>query len=386
MRLVGRRRSLRVRCGGARRKQQYAGHCRCQRSHLRHDIRLGAPATCQSVPDLGAVASDKVERQGRVVGRSRDLFTVLGEALIDLVQPTPAGPYVARPGGGPLNVAVGLQRLGHPTQLMARLSTRPLGEVIRRHAESNELGLDRSVATDELVTLAFASIDDAGRASYDFYVDGTADWGWTGAELGTLPTGTVAVHTGSLAAAIPPGAEAVLRCVQHLHATGEVLLSFDPNVRPDHFGPRNDAVARVERFVAAAHVVKVSDEDLAWLYPGRGVDDVLATWSAAGPDLVVVTRGADGCAARTATGREAQRPGIDVRVEDTIGAGDAFMAGLLSGLADAGRLDPARLADLTAAGLEAALRQATVVAALTCERVGADPPTRSEYAAYPAPR
>lgn len=310
------------------------------------------------------------------------MFAVLGEALIDLVQAAPDGPYLARPGGGPLNIAVGLQRLGHPTQLMARLSTRPFGQVIRRYAESNGLALDASVDTDEPATLAFASLDEAGRASYDFYVDGTADWGWIDAELSALPGGTVAVHTGSLAAAFPPGADAVLRSVQRWRAERRVLVSYDPNIRPNLVGSREGAVDRVERFVAASHVVKASEEDVAWLYPQRRVDDVLAQWATSGPDVVVLTRGADGCAARTASGREAQLRGLEVSVEDTIGAGDAFMSGLLSGLAAAGCLEPARLAGLSAADLHAALWQATAVSAMTCERVGADPPTRSDYAAH----
>lgn len=310
------------------------------------------------------------------------MFTVLGEALVDLVQTAGSSTYVARPGGGPLNVAVGLRRLGHPTQLMARLSTRPLGEVVGRHIDSNDLMVDGSVDTDQPATLAFASLDQSGRASYDFYVDGTADWGWTDAELATVPSDTAVLHTGSLATAIEPGAEAVLRLVQRLHAAGNVVVSFDPNVRPDLFGPRAAAARRVERFVAAAHIVKASDEDLSRLYPQRAVGDVLAEWSASGPHLVVVTRGSDGCTARTVAGGEVSLPGVEVDVEDTIGAGDAFTSGLLAGLADTGCLQPALLATLQDADLQSALRQALVVSALTCERVGADPPTRSQHAAY----
>lgn len=310
------------------------------------------------------------------------MFTVLGEALLDLVQPAPDGPYVARPGGGPLNIAVGLQRLGHETQLMARLSNRPLGAVVRRYAAQNGLTLDFSVDTPAPATLAFASLDEAGLATYDFYVAGTADWGWTDAELWALPTETRVLHTGSLAAAVGPGAEAILRRVERARAEGQMLISFDPNVRPDLVESRDQAVARVERFVAASHLVKASHEDLAWLYPGRQVDDVLTEWSASGPHVAVITGGADGCTARTSAAAEVRLPGIEVDVADTIGAGDAFMSGLLSGLADAGCLEPASVAELSPADLQGPLRQAIVVSALTCERTGADPPNRAEYAAY----
>lgn len=310
------------------------------------------------------------------------MFTVIGEALLDLVQPTLEGPYVAQPGGGPLNVAVGLQRLGHPTELMARLSQGSLGQVVRRHAEQNGVGLTHSVPTNDPATLAFASLDQHGHASYEFYVQGTADWGWTAAELAALPAGTRAVHCGSLAAAITPGAEAILATVQSVRAAGKALISFDPNVRPALVGTRLTAVARVEQFVAAAHVVKASDQDLAWLYPDTGALDVLASWLRLGSALVVVTRGAAGCVALTAQRVQVEELAVEVPVEDTIGAGDAFMSGLLSGLADGRRLSPAGVAGISQADLRVALRQASVVSALTCERVGADPPTREECAAY----
>lgn len=310
------------------------------------------------------------------------MFTVIGEALLDLAQPAPDGPYDARPGGGPLNIAVGLQRLGHRTELMARLSRGSLGQVVRRYADQNGLGLAHAVETDDLATLAFASIDEQGRAAYEFYIEGAADWGWTAADLSALPAGAQAVHCGSLATAVAPGAEMILQAVERVHAEGSALVSFDPNVRPGLAGPREAAVARVERFVAAAHVVKASDEDLGWLYPDTAALDVLANWTRSGPELAVLTRGAAGCAAVTAGGALADLPSIDVGVADTIGAGDAFMAGLLSGLADAGCLRRGAVAGLAADRLHGALERATVVAALTCARVGADPPTRAEYSAY----
>lgn len=307
------------------------------------------------------------------------MFTVIGEALLDLVQPAPGAPYDARPGGGPLNIAVGLRRLGHSTELMARLSRGSLGQVVRRYAEENGLGLAHAVETDELATLAFATLDDQGRATYEFYVEGTTDWGWTVAELTALPAGTQAVHCGSLATAISPGADAILQTVQRVHTDGSALVSFDPNVRPGLVGPRELAVTRVERFVAAAHVVKASEEDLGWLYPDTAALDVLAKWTRSGPALAVLTRGPAGCAGVTAGGAEADVPGIAVDIADTIGAGDAFMAGLLSGLADADCVKPDAVRALSTDDLRAVLERAAVVSALTCERVGADPPTRAEY-------
>lgn len=306
------------------------------------------------------------------------MFTVIGEALLDMVQIERGGAFVARPGGGPMNIAIGLHRLGHPTQLMARLSTGALGGIVREHIESSGLPVDAAVTTDEQTTLAFASLDDEGRASYDFYVNGTSDWGWTSTELSGLPAGTEVLHTGSLAAAVDPGAQAVLGLVEHLHAEGEVLTTFDPNIRPALVGPRGAAVARVERFVASSHVIKASDEDLEWLYPDRPVADALEAWAGLGPAVAVLTRGPRGCLAMTREGRVVEVAGRTVEVVDTIGAGDSFMSGLLSGLADAGLASPGHIDAVTPEALRNVLERAVRVAAMTCARAGADPPTRAE--------
>ena len=297
--------------------------------------------------------------------REFDVFAVIGEALIDMVQPEPGDTFAAKVGGGPLNIAVGLQRLGHRTHMMARFSTGSLGALVRGHAESNGLDLSASVATDDPTTLAFATLDEERHASYDFYVEGTADWGWTAEELAQLPTDARVVHTGSVAAAISPGADALLALWQQLHSDGRVLLSFDPNVRPALVGERSVAVARTEAFVATSHVVKASDEDLAWLYPDEALGDVVRRWARMGPELVVMTRGADGCVAETRSGLSAERPGLAVQVVDTIGAGDSFESGLLSGLADAELVEPTSLAQLSSAQLDSVLQRAATVAAIT---------------------
>lgn len=311
------------------------------------------------------------------------MFAVVGEALVDMVQPEPAGPYVARPGGGPLNIAVGLRRLGHDTHLLARLSTGALGEIVRRHAHANDLDTTGCVDTADNTTLAVAGVDEQGRASYDFYVDGTADWGWAPDEL-VVPATARVVHTGSLATVIAPGAAAIAALFDRLQVEGRRLLSYDPNVRPALAGARAEAVATVESFVARSHVAKASDEDLGWLYPGQPLNDVLRHWLGLGPQLVVMTAGPDGCQALTRTGHFVTVPARQVEVVDTIGAGDAFSSGLLSGLADAGAANLATLPELDEERLTAVLRRAAEVAALTCERQGADPPTRAAYTAVAA--
>jgi fructokinase len=308
-----------------------------------------------------------------------DVFAVIGEALIDMVQPEPGLMFEAQPGGGPLNIAVGLRRLGHETAFLGRVSTRALGDLVRGHIEGNGLDVGTCVMTDDQTTLAFAALDEQGKASYDFYVQQTADWGWTDEELSALPDDCRAVHTGSLAAFLLPGADAILRLWHRCRAEGERLLSLDPNVRPDLVGPRVDAVSRLERLVATSHVVKASDDDVAWLYPQRSLEEVLDHWAGLGPELVVITAGASGCLARRPGGPPLRAAGHSVDVADTIGAGDAFASGLLSGIADAGALSPGAVAALSDADVADVLDRAVLVSAMTCRRSGADPPTREEY-------
>lgn len=313
------------------------------------------------------------------------MFTVIGEALLDMVQPTVGDTYRALPAGGPLNIAVGLRRLGHPTSMMARLSTGALGQRIRAYAVENGLDLSASPTTDLQATLAFATIDARGQADYDFFVNDTADWGWTAAELANLPTPSRAVHSGSLATILEPGAAEIAEFWADQFSQGDRLLSFDPNIRPMLTGPRETARRTVERFVATSHVVKASDDDLGLLYPD--VDPVLSlrTWSDLGPSLVVLTRGPLGCVAVTSDGEVLELPAPPVDVVDTIGAGDAFQAGLLSGLADTERLSPAAVAAMGGDDVGLVLERALAVAALTCTRSGANPPTRAEYEEFGRP-
>jgi fructokinase len=313
------------------------------------------------------------------------MLTILGEALIDLIpepgtETTGAARYRARVGGSPFNVAVGLARLGQPTQMMARLSRDSFGALLRRHLESNGVGLDAAPTVSQQTTLAVAQLDEAGRAFYDFYREGTADWQWTAAELAELPAETTVLHTGSLASWLPPGAGEVAVLVQRIRAAGQVFLSYDPNIRPDLFSDRSAAVVVVQRSVAAAHLVKASSEDLEWLYPDESIADVAAHWLHLGAELVVITRGGDGLSAFSAAQGQVDRPGENVKVVDTIGAGDACMAALLDGFARQGNARPGALANLRSDGIADVLGHAALVAAITCSRPGADPPTAAEVA------
>ncbi|MEO5534618.1 MAG: carbohydrate kinase [Pseudolysinimonas sp.] len=276
---------------------------------------------------------------------------VIGEALVDIVHRV-GQDDVALPGGSPLNVAVGLARLGIPTMLHAAFGTDVHGQMVADHLVASGVIPTRGTVGTAATSVAEATIDVDGGASYDFRI------AWDPAPIDAR--GYDLVHTGSIGAALDPGAARVEAAL----ATATGLVSFDPNIRPALMP--EDALARVERIVALSDVVKASDEDLAWLYPGASVDDVLVRWFAFGPRLVVVTRGDSGADALSADGR-AHIEAPPTTVADTIGAGDSFMAGLLTHVLERGFGE-----------IQKTLAFASRCAAITVSRPGADPPWRAE--------
>ncbi len=309
------------------------------------------------------------------------MITVIGEALIDLVDEG-SGRYQAHPGGFAANVAVALARLGAPCSILARVSGDALGRQLTAHLASNGVSLRDVVPATEPTTLALASLDSDARASYSFYANGTADWQWTTAELpDVLPPDVEALHTGSLALALEPGAQAIEKLLAAERARGQVTISVDPNIRPALAAAHADELARVERQLALAHMVKASDEDAAWLYPGVSFEDVAHTWQRLGPRIVVITLGERGAYALGPDGTGQLRPARPTRIVDTVGAGDAFCAALLDAMARRGLLGgtgTAALSQLTAQALAELVDWSLLIATLTCERAGADPPTRHE--------
>lgn len=301
-------------------------------------------------------------------------LTVVGEAIVDLIQDASPGSYRAAPGGSPFNVAIGLARLGHRTTLMARLADNAFGRLLRAHAVAEHIDLSHAPKAAEPATLAFVSLDHDAQASYDFYMQGTADWQWTDAELARLPQDTAILHMGSLASWTAPGDEHILAAATRLRRDGQAVVSYDPNIRPALLGSPGDARAIVERSVRVAHLVKASREDAGWLYPGVSLTEVGARWRSLGAQVVVITDGARGAHLFLADAAPVHRAGREVRVVDTIGAGDAFTAGLLGGLARRGVSTPERLRRCPHAIAADAVDEAVLIAALTCERAGADPP------------
>lgn len=302
-------------------------------------------------------------------------IVVVGEALVDEVRRAD-GVVAPHPGGSPANVALGLSRLGAKPILVTSYGKDPYGDLLREHLESNGVAVWPSAEGSAPTSVAAATLDAAGVATYDFRIR----WELEAIDPDVL-SGVLALHTGSLATALEPGAGAVRDLIRS--ARGRVPVSYDPNLRPALLGDASRVLPDVEALVAEASIVKVSVEDLAWLLPDEGYSDVAARWLGLGPAIVVVTLGGEGAYAVSRRG-PVERPGVPVQVVDTVGAGDSFTAGLLDGLRGADLLGQARRAPLRSideATLGRVLDEAIRVSAINCTRAGADPPTRAELAA-----
>jgi fructokinase len=301
------------------------------------------------------------------------IIAVAGEALIDLIEDdTGLRPY---PGGGPYNTAVSLGRLGAPVAFLGRLSEDPFGRLLEdRLAES---GVDRRYilrgpAPTPLAVVHAAS--DGGHA-FSFYLAETAYADVTFDDLPSLEDEVAALYVGTLALATDPPAAAFERLIQR--ESTRRLVAVDPNIRPAVCGDRDTYVRRFESWTDHAHVIKLSDDDAGWLYPGVAIETVLEAIITRGTQLVVLTLGPEGAIARTSTASiRVDSPQVDV--VDTVGAGDAFGAGLLFRLWTTGRLGARTIGLLDNDELAEVASFAAAVAALQCSRAGASPPTLDE--------
>jgi len=311
------------------------------------------------------------------------MLTVIGETLIDEVI-RPGRDPVPHVGGSPMNVAVGLARLGHPVQFLGRYGTDAYGVMVASHLHENDVLVP--VAPDTLPTsVARAVIGDDGAAEYEF------DLAWELPVIAPDASGapnfmlaaTTLLHTGSIATMLAPGADQVFSAVLAAHPS--TTITYDPNCRPSIITDVDYARAQAEKFVRLADVVKASDEDLQWLYPGVDPKESARRWldingASGGPALVVVTQGGDGPWAVCAAG-EAACPVPATTVVDTVGAGDSFMAALLGALVDReldGAQRRAELRGINVPALAELIRYAAAAAAVTVSRAGANPPSRAE--------
>jgi fructokinase len=294
---------------------------------------------------------------------------VIGESLMDIVERDDkvSGEHV---GGSPLNVAVGLARLGRDVDFLTRIGDDRYGRRIAGYVNAAGVQLVSGSQTAARTATARVHVGEDGSADYVFDLD----WQLSGTPMVAPP---LFVHTGSIAAVQEPGCLAVAALVDtyHLSAT----TTFDPNVRPSLIVDRDLARERIEHLVERSDIVKVSEEDLRWLDPDRPPERVAQTWLALGPAIVAVTMADRGAAALCAAG-EVGVPARPVQVVDTVGAGDAFMVGLIDALWARGLLGAQRRAELAGidlGALTAAVEAGSNAAALTVARAGADLPDRA---------
>jgi fructokinase len=299
-----------------------------------------------------------------------DVALVVGEALVDMVDR--GGQVTEYPGGSPANVAVALARLDRRVRFASAYADDRLGRTLADHLGKAGIQPAGDPAAVDHTSSAQVTIGPDGSASYVFDID------WRLNSLDLAGDRPLVVHTSSIAAVLAPGCDAVAAILesQREHA----LVSYDVNARPSITGAGPDVVAAVERIVALADVVKASDEDLTTLYPDRSIEDSMAALLAAGPRMVVLTRGGDGASwlSRTGSGMVESVPAV---VADTIGAGDTFSAGMIDALWSRDLLGAGSreaLVELPVEVWREVLLHAARAAAITVSRPGADPPYRHE--------
>jgi len=293
---------------------------------------------------------------------------VAGEVLIDLI-PEGAGrkPIV---GGGPANTAKALSKLGIDTQFVDGISSDQYGQMAMNDLETAGVKLDYVKYSDKPTCLAIVSISDSGSASYEFAIENTATFDFTAKWLPKSQAERPALlHIGTLATVIEPGASVLFEWAQSVAKVAPIV--FDPNIRPAVIGDRAQYVAKVERWVAISSAIKVSDEDLKWLYPSLEIEQVVNNWLKKGPSLIVVTHGDEGLTG-CRKGEQVKVDSIRVEVVDTVGAGDTVGAVLVEAIVKDG------LDSLTGQKLETMLKRAAKAAAITVSRVGANPPASEE--------
>jgi fructokinase len=304
------------------------------------------------------------------------MIIVIGEALIDLIQDRDnIDEYKAVVGGANANVAIALARLETPHAFLARISTDSFGKQIREKLQKNNVNLDKAITTNEPTTLAVVSINEQGSPTYSFYVNGTADWGWTPEELPNLEA--KAIQFGCLTMAMEPGN---LHIEEWARAqAGAKTISHDINMRPALGFNQAKEKERVERVNSFSQIIKASDEDLEWLDPTRTPEETATEWSK--NKLVLITKGSEGVDVYKNQEKLFNVPSRKIKVVDTVGAGDTFTANLLAQLLENNHLgeNPTdKLMNIKDEDLHTYVHIAGIAASINCERAGAEPPTKVE--------
>lgn len=302
-----------------------------------------------------------------------------GEALIDMLPRLSTegeAAFAPKAGGAVFNTAIALGRLGEEVSFFSGVSTDMLGEILVGTLSASQVDTALLARSDRPTTLAFVKLVN-GQASYAFYDEASAGRLLSAADLPALTEKTRALFFGGISLVNDPAASAYEALLNR--EADSRLIMLDPNIRPGFLvGKEADYRARIDRMIAKADIVKLSDEDLHWLEGEGRIADLAQGILARGPELVLITEGAKGATAFSARDGARQRPAPVVSVADTVGAGDTFNAGFLAGLSRAGKADKAALSQLSPEELDACLDLGIRAAAITVSRAGANPPWKHE--------
>ncbi len=296
-----------------------------------------------------------------------------GEALIDMIPTTAASgemSYTPHPGGAVFNTSIALGRLGADVGLVSGVASDPFGELLTARLEKDGVDTSRLILSDRLTTLAMVHLKD-GSATYSFYDENSAGRMIAADDAPKISSDVKALFFGGISLAAEPSADTYASLLSRWAPQRTVMM--DPNIRPGFIADEARYRARVAQMIAKTDILKVSDEDLAWISDKADTEDAARALLLQGPSIVVVTKGRDGALAMTASD-QIEVPSETIEVIDTVGAGDTFNAGFLYELKRRNALH--LLPDLTV--LEAALRTGAKAAAINCTRSGASPPTLVE--------
>jgi len=289
---------------------------------------------------------------------------VVGEVLIDIL---PAGDVV---GGGPANTAKALARLGHEVDFVDGISSDSYGVMARKALARDGVGLAHSLSSEKPTCTSTVTLDSGGIASYEFLIEDTATFDFNASWLPDPEKLKPSIlHIGTLATVIEPGASELFDWALRVGEFAPII--FDPNIRPSVIGDRENYSTSVEKWVAISSVVKVSDEDIKWLYPDETLVEVAHRWIAQGVSCVVITRGVNGLIGFTEHGME-EVDGARIAVIDTVGAGDTVGAIVVEGVL------AHSVSGLQGHVLNSVLHKAAIAAGITCSRAGAQPPHKHE--------
>lgn len=284
--------------------------------------------------------------------------------------------FVPHSGGAALNSAIALGRLGIPTGIIAGMSTDQFGQHLTSTLHASHVDTTRAMMSDRPTTLAFVHLTD-GHATYTFFDENSAGRMVVPADLPALPQDSEAVLVGGISLACEPGADTFLALTQR--EAGARVIMLDPNIRPGFIQDIDRYRSRLSQMIALSDIVKVSDEDLNWIYPGaHSLSEKLVQVRAQGPSVVILTRGSRGAQAFLKNGQDVTVPANTVQVVDTVGAGDTFNAGVLAKLSELGCLTKTALDTLSPEILRQTLEFGARAAAITVSRAGANPPWRKE--------